>query len=219
MEISPSVLEFSGSFTQPTTEYLSLTNNSDIPLAYKVKTTAPKLYCVRPNASIIEPGATVKVSIILQGFAQPLPADYKCKDKFLLVSLPCPDLSDSSKVSESWSQLEAQYKDQIVSKKLRVSYLIGPVSDPDGPAIIRSSNPDVSGINGPSKDTHVASDLQKELDESTSRINNLSEKLDSNEKTSSSTSTATAEQSVSGFSIPFAIILIVLAFILGWILL
>lgn len=187
-----------------------------------MKTTAPKLYCVRPNASIIEPGATVKVSIILQGFAQPLPADYKCKDKFLLVSLPCPDLSDSSKVSESWSQLEAQYKDQIVSKKLRVSYLIGanavsPVSD--APAISKSSAPDVSGISGPSKDTQATSDLQKELDESTSRINNLSEKLDSNEKTSSSTSTATAEQSVSGFSIPFAIILIVLAFILGWILL
>lgn len=114
-----------GSFTKPTSEYLSLTNTSNTPLAFKVKTTAPKLYCVRPNASIIEPGNSIKISIILQGFSQPLPEDYKCKDKFLLVSLPCPDLDDASKLSDYWPNLEAQYKQQLVQKKLRVNYVIG----------------------------------------------------------------------------------------------
>ena len=114
-----------GSFTKPTSEYLSLTNTSNTPLAFKVKTTAPKLYCVRPNASIIEPGNSIKISIILQGFSQPLPEDYKCKDKFLLVSLPCPDLDDASKLSDYWPSLEAKYKQQLVQKKLRVNYVIG----------------------------------------------------------------------------------------------
>lgn len=114
-----------GSFTKPTTEYLTLSNPTSQPLAFKVKTTAPKIYCVRPNASILEPGASVKVSIILQGFSQPLPEDYKCKDKFLLVSVPCTGLSDPLKVGDSWSSLEAKNKLQLVSKKLRVSYAIG----------------------------------------------------------------------------------------------
>jgi len=103
---------------------LTLSNNSNLPLAFKVKTTAPKLYCVRPNASIIQPGESTKISIILQGFSQPLPKDYKCKDKFLLVSLPCPELSDAAKVGEAWPQLESKYKQQLVSKRLKVSYVI-----------------------------------------------------------------------------------------------
>ncbi|ODV81948.1 VAMP-associated protein [Suhomyces tanzawaensis NRRL Y-17324] len=124
MEVSPSTLEFRGTFTKQTTEYLKLTNTAKSPLAFKVKTTAPKLYSVRPNASIVQPGESIDISINLQGFSQPLPKDYKCKDKFLLVSLPCPELSDVSKVGEVWSELEAKYKPQVVSKKLRVNYVI-----------------------------------------------------------------------------------------------
>lgn len=107
---------FSGSFTKQITEYLTLSNPTNTPLAFKVKTTAPKLYCVRPNASIVQPGDSLQISIILQGFSQPLPNDYKCKDKFLLVSVPAPNSIDPSKVGESWSQLEAQFKPQVVSK-------------------------------------------------------------------------------------------------------
>ncbi|KAK6203291.1 uncharacterized protein RJT21DRAFT_26005 [Scheffersomyces amazonensis] len=130
MEVSPGVLEFTGTFTKQTTEYLSLSNSTATPLAFKVKTTAPKLYCVRPNASIINPGDSLKIAIILQGFSQPLPKDYKCKDKFLLVSLPCPQLTDASKVGESWASLESEFKSEVVSKKLRVVYN---VTDQDVP--------------------------------------------------------------------------------------
>lgn len=209
-----------------------MTNTTDTPLAYKVKTTAPKLYCVRPNASIIEPGATVEVSIILQGFNSPLPIDYKCKDKFLLVSLPCPELSDSSKVSDYWTTLEAQYKDQIVSKKLRVNYIIdgssheSASSAPD--AAVSSGIPSTgaaaaaSGIAAASqvdKAQHPA-DLQRELDELTSQINSLAQKLDSNENSpSEKVPEPSKDLAVAGISLPFAIILILLAFILGWVLL
>lgn len=113
-----------GTFTQQTTEYLQLSNNSNTPLAFKVKTTAPKLYCVRPNAGLIHPNESAEISIILQGFAQPLPQDYKCKDKFLIVSLPAPDIRDASRVSDQWSQLEQKFGDQLVSRKLKVNYFI-----------------------------------------------------------------------------------------------
>ncbi|CAN3356923.1 vesicle-associated membrane protein-associated protein Scs2p [Diutina catenulata] len=131
MDVSPSVLEFQGSFTNQTTEYLTLTNNTRDPLAFKVKTTAPKLYCVRPNAGLVEPGEDVEISIILQGFSQPLPADYKCKDKFLIVSLPAPEIRDSSRVSDEWSRLESKHGDKLVSKKLRVAYNVTDDGDDD----------------------------------------------------------------------------------------
>lgn len=101
-----------------------MTNSSSGPLAFKVKTTAPKLYCVRPNASIIQPGESIKVSIILQAFSQPLGKDYKCKDKFLIVALPCLQGSDPSNVSDYWSTLEKENKSKLISKKLRVNYVI-----------------------------------------------------------------------------------------------
>ncbi|XP_003870557.2 hypothetical protein CORT_0F02030, partial [Candida orthopsilosis Co 90-125] len=126
MNVSPNALEFTGSFTKQTTEYLTLSNPTNQALAFKVKTTAPKLYCVRPNASIIQPGDSLQISIILQGFSQPLPEDYKCKDKFLLVSVPAPPHSDPAKVGELWPQLEAQNKSAVVSRKLKVNYVIGP---------------------------------------------------------------------------------------------
>lgn len=110
-------------------------------MAFKVKTTAPKLYCVRPNASIIKPGETVDVSIILQAFAQKLPSDYKCKDKFLVVLVPCPASLDAASVPEQWAELESSQKQALTSQKLRVTYHIvdsdnaslsaPPVSHPD----------------------------------------------------------------------------------------
>lgn len=49
-------------FTIESTQYMVLSNGTKKPFAFKVKTTAPRVYCVRPNAAIIEPGETVRVS-------------------------------------------------------------------------------------------------------------------------------------------------------------
>lgn len=44
-----------GPFTDVVTSYLKLTNPIDRPVCFKVKTTAPKKYCVRPNSGILKP--------------------------------------------------------------------------------------------------------------------------------------------------------------------
>lgn len=249
---------------------MHLTNSSSQPLAFKVKTTAPKLYCVRPNASIIGPGESIKISLILQGFTQPLPKDYKCKDKFLIVSLPCPDLTDPSKVSEQWSALESKFRDQLLQKKLRVNFVIdedesnetqandttfanatssagfgaagagaaGAAGAAAGVGAGAGANAndtvdrtlDSSAVNSGADTTKEAfpsvgsagadEAQQKELEASNEKINNLSEKLDSNEKaaaasTNSQTGSAT-EDTVNGVSLPFAAILVIVAILLGW---
>jgi hypothetical protein len=36
---------------------------SDPPYAYKIKTTAPKRFCVRPNQGMLEPGKSIEVTV------------------------------------------------------------------------------------------------------------------------------------------------------------
>ena len=57
-----------------------LTNPHDSDVCFKVKTTAPRRYCVRPNAARIPPRQTVKVEVLVQAMEQ-YPAEDKCKDK------------------------------------------------------------------------------------------------------------------------------------------
>lgn len=56
-----------GPLTQLVKRTLTVSNHNQSAVAYKVKTTAPKQYCVRPNSGRIEPGETVEVQGESQG--------------------------------------------------------------------------------------------------------------------------------------------------------
>lgn len=71
------------------TEYFKLTNPTSKKIAFKVKTTAPKRYCVRPNNGSISPGQTVSIAIMLQATDGTI-AD-KNKHKFLIQSVEAPE--------------------------------------------------------------------------------------------------------------------------------
>ncbi|KAK9236512.1 PapD-like protein [Lipomyces kononenkoae] len=124
MEIAPPVLEFSGPFTKTVTRTLQLHNKTPEPMAYKVKTTAPKLYCVRPNASRVNPGETIEVQIILQGLKQEPAPDFKCKDKFLVQSVAIAPEQETLSVGDLWSTVEKVAKEKISDYKIRVHYQI-----------------------------------------------------------------------------------------------
>ncbi|XP_004840997.1 vesicle-associated membrane protein-associated protein B/C isoform X2 [Heterocephalus glaber] len=55
-------LKFRGPFTDVVTANLKLGNPTDRNVCFKVKTTAPRRYCVRPNSGIIDAGASINVS-------------------------------------------------------------------------------------------------------------------------------------------------------------
>ncbi|ONK59001.1 uncharacterized protein A4U43_C08F1950 [Asparagus officinalis] len=65
---------------------MQLTNKTDQYVAFKVKTTNPKKYCVRPNAGIVLPGSTCNVTVTMQAQKES-PLDMRCKDKFVLQSV------------------------------------------------------------------------------------------------------------------------------------
>uniref|UniRef100_A0A060T3Q6 ARAD1A11484p n=1 Tax=Blastobotrys adeninivorans TaxID=409370 RepID=A0A060T3Q6_BLAAD len=126
MEIAPEVLEFEGPIHDQATRPLHLTNTTSQNLAYKIKTTAPKLYCVRPNASIIAPGQSVQVSIIRQGKDDGVdPRSHK--DKFLVLSTAVEMSEVPDNFAEMWTEMEQVDKEspdakKITSKKIRVVY-------------------------------------------------------------------------------------------------
>ncbi|KAK0201911.1 PapD-like protein [Desarmillaria ectypa] len=115
-------------FTRPLTSLvkrtLSITNPNAQPVAFKVKTTAPRLYCVRPNSGRVEPGETVEVSVMLQAMKEEPPLNAKCKDKFLIQSTLITPEKESKALHDIWSVTEgATDEAKVFQQKLKVAYL------------------------------------------------------------------------------------------------
>ncbi|XP_026866551.1 vesicle-associated membrane protein-associated protein B/C isoform X4 [Electrophorus electricus] len=105
-------LKFRGPFTDVVTTALKLANPTDRNVCFKVKTTAPRRYCVRPNSGVIDAGTSINVSVMLQPF------DYdpneKSKHKFMVQSLMAPpDMTDMEGV---WKDAKPE---ELMDSKLR----------------------------------------------------------------------------------------------------
>jgi vesicle-associated membrane protein-associated protein A len=85
----PHELKFRGPFTEVVSSELKLKNPSNKRVLFKVKTTAPKRYCVRPNSGLIEPESSVTVSVMLQPFD--FDQNEKNKHKFMVQTMFAPD--------------------------------------------------------------------------------------------------------------------------------
>ncbi|CAN6245304.1 unnamed protein product [Urochloa humidicola] len=83
--IDPIELRFPFELNKQISCTLQLTNKTDKQVAFKVKTTSPKKYCVRPNNGIVAPRSTADVVVTMQAQRE-APPDMQCKDKFLVQS-------------------------------------------------------------------------------------------------------------------------------------
>ncbi|XP_029446845.1 vesicle-associated membrane protein-associated protein A [Rhinatrema bivittatum] len=108
----PNELKFKGPFTDVVTTNLTLRNPTEKKVCFKVKTTAPRRYCVRPNSGIIDSGATVTVSVMLQPF------DYdpneKSKHKFMVQTIFAP--LSTSDMEAVWKEAKPE---ELMDSKLR----------------------------------------------------------------------------------------------------
>ncbi|ORE01963.1 VAMP-associated protein [Rhizopus microsporus var. microsporus] len=123
VRIEPSEqLLFHRPFTRISKESLFVKNTNDFPVIFKVKTTAPKQYCVRPNAGRIEPNSEIEVQIILQPFKEELPDDYKCKDKFLVQTAPLNPSLEQQDITSMWSHIESSDKQSMHQHKIKCAF-------------------------------------------------------------------------------------------------
>ncbi|XWS64832.1 hypothetical protein CRYUN_Cryun05aG0038200 [Craigia yunnanensis] len=103
-----------------------LTNNTNQYVAFKVKTTSPKKYCVRPNVGIIMPKSIYDFTVTMQAQRE-APPDMICKDKFLIQSTVVPVTTDEDITSAT---VICQGRWKIVEEnKLKVA-LVGPPNSP-----------------------------------------------------------------------------------------
>ncbi|KAI8338501.1 PapD-like protein [Chlamydoabsidia padenii] len=129
--IEPSdLLTFQRPLTNVTKEILLVKNPNAEPAIFKVKTTAPKQYCVRPNAGRIEGNGQVEVQVILQPFKTEPPLDFKCKDKFLVQSaLIQTHEYDSTPITDIWTRIETQDQGSIRQHKIKCSFVSAPAQE------------------------------------------------------------------------------------------
>lgn len=84
LQIDPTELTFRFELRKIIPVTLSLHNPTGDRIAFKVKTTNPKKYCVRPSSGVVEPETTRDVQVIMQAQRE-YPANMAdCKDKFLV---------------------------------------------------------------------------------------------------------------------------------------
>ncbi|KAE8698110.1 Vesicle-associated protein 2-1 [Hibiscus syriacus] len=89
ISVHPNDLKFVIELEKPSFCDLKVVNNTENHVAFKVKTTSPKKYFVRPNTGIVQPMDSCLIQVTLQAQRE-YPPDMQCKDKFLLQSTIVP---------------------------------------------------------------------------------------------------------------------------------
>ncbi|KAL0388704.1 UNVERIFIED_CONTAM: Vesicle-associated protein 2-2 [Sesamum radiatum] len=124
VEIQPRELKFIVEVKKQSVCTVHLANVSGQYVAFKVKTTSPKKYCVRPNVGIIKPKSTCDFTVTMQA-QKSASSEMQCKDKFLIQSTVVPFGTTEEEITSSMFAKESQK--YIEETKLRVVLLVLPV--------------------------------------------------------------------------------------------
>ncbi|KAG5248901.1 vesicle-associated protein [Salix suchowensis] len=133
---------------------LKVANNTEHHVAFKVKTTSPKKYFVRPNTGVIQPWDCCIIRVTLQAQRE-YPPDMQCKDKFLLQSTIMPPHADVDELPPDTFNKDSDGK-VIHDMKLRVLYI--PPSSTQG-------NSEDEGLKGSTQIPDANSAIQSLKDE------------------------------------------------------
>ncbi|KAJ7944748.1 Vesicle-associated 1-1-like protein [Quillaja saponaria] len=141
LSIEPLELKFPFELKKQISCSLQLLNKTDNYVAFKVKTTNPKKYCVRPNTGIVLPRSTCDVIVTMQAQKES-PPDMQCKDKFLLQSVKTNDGATTKDINAEMFSKEAGHV--VEECKLRVVY----VSPPQPPSPVAEGSEEGSSPRG-----------------------------------------------------------------------
>ncbi|KAI3693930.1 hypothetical protein L1987_76886 [Smallanthus sonchifolius] len=120
LNLHPSELKFPFELKKQNSCSFQLTNITDQDIAFKVKTTDPKKYCVRPNTGIILPRSVCGVTVTKQAQKE-TPSNMECKDKFLVQAVVAPSGTTVKDITADMFNKED--KKVVEECKLRVVYI------------------------------------------------------------------------------------------------
>ncbi|XP_014491970.1 vesicle-associated protein 1-2 [Vigna radiata var. radiata] len=133
LQIQPQELQFPFELRKQISCSLQLSNKTDNYVAFKVKTTNPKKYCVRPNTGVVMPRSTCDVIVTMQAQKE-APPDMQCKDKFLLQSVVASPGATTKDITPEMFNKESGH--DVEECKLRVVY----VAPPQPPSPVREGS-------------------------------------------------------------------------------
>ncbi|KAG5894022.1 hypothetical protein JTB14_018127 [Gonioctena quinquepunctata] len=138
LQIEPqNELRFKGPFNVPVTSYMKLTNPSDKKVMFKIKTTAPKKYCVRPNSGVLDRNSNTEIAICLQPFLFD-PAE-KNKHKFMVQTVFAPE--GEVNLEQLWKEITPE---QLMDSKLKCVFEMPPELAASGEQVAGSGAADES---------------------------------------------------------------------------
>lgn len=152
----PSEIVLEGPFDTVVTSYLELKNPSDQRVCFKVKTTAPKRYCVRPNSGIVDPGSKVKIAIMLQPIEHESQSE-RSKHKFMVQSTVL--RGEASNLESVW---QSATQADIMDSKLRCVFQM-PSSQVNAEDTTMTTSKKGSTSNAPKSPTATAKTLSNDL--------------------------------------------------------
>ena len=89
--VEPSALQFPLTLNKEVVQLLFVSNRSSRrTVTFKVKTTSPRRYSVRPTRGILWPGDQEQITITLRALRKPPSDADDCRDRFKALSLPEP---------------------------------------------------------------------------------------------------------------------------------
>ncbi|KAL2472508.1 Vesicle-associated protein 2-1 [Abeliophyllum distichum] len=189
---------------------LKITNNTENHVAFKVKTTSPKKYFVRPNTGVIHPWDSSVIRVTLQAQRE-YPPVMQCKDKFLLQSTIVPPNVDVDQLPQDTFNKEGGRT--IEERKLKVVY-ISPNSTPenleDGYKPSFDTNP-MHRRSASSDDNQALQHLKDERDAAVQKTKQLQKELEILKSQRS-------RKSDTGLSIRFALLVGLIGIVAGWLL-
>ncbi|XP_051170301.1 vesicle-associated membrane protein-associated protein A [Leptopilina boulardi] len=144
-------LRFRGPFTgAPVTSYMKLTNPSTHKVYFKIKTTAPKRYCVRPNSGALKPKEKTEIAVCLQ------PYDFdpteKSKHKFMVQSVIAPEGDTDDFLQDVWRDMNPS---QLMDSKLKCVFEnpVNATASTKGTPTGTTTKSDTSATDGKNKGT------------------------------------------------------------------
>eukprot|EP01018_Ginkgo_biloba_P036574 Gb_15070 [translate_table: standard] len=232
LSIQPNELKFPFELKKQISCSLRLINVSEHYVAFKVKTTSPKKYCVRPNTGLVLPHSSTDITVTMQAQRE-APPDLQCKDKFLIQSVIAPYGLSAKDVSQDLFNKETGK--EIHETKLRAIYV--PPPQPPSP-VLESAEEGLSPKSSYSLDngdrsvffndtnSKEISELRAKLTEARAALTTLNEErnaaLRKNQllqqelaQNLASKSKAEIARSQQKFSLVFVIAVAILAFLLG----
>ncbi|CAN1195566.1 Vesicle-associated protein 2-1 [Linum perenne] len=182
---------------------LKVVNNTERHVAFKVKTTSPKKYFVRPNTGVIQPWDSCVIRVTLQAQRE-APPDMICKDKFLLLSTTVPQQTDVVDELPPDTFTKDSNGRVVEECKLRVLY-IPPSTQGNGEDELKSPCQSFEG-----EGNFNMQRLKDDRDVAVRQTQQLQQELDLMKRRS-------YRKNSPGFSVKFALIVALIGIVLGFV--